>query len=267
MRSCGSFDAGAKVGGLLVLLPALACASPNPAYGLDDDGAATEDTSGSGSASATTAQDPTSSADGSVPTSGADGTTTGAPPTDSSPTGDEPDSTSGETTAAGPVAHVFHAYLGDCVHPPMPNPDACTAITDPGYIQVDGEEPDLGGEVAGFIAFEISGELAGAEVLSVLLRLTAHPFDPGSPTGVVWQVEPFTHDSLFEEAPEPLGGGPVGPAPSTVPESLLVEVELDPAVIVPGQPLFLGIFTASGDGVDYLDEESASPPTLVVTVQ
>lgn len=247
-------------------LLALACVAPNPGYDPDDGSPAeaTADSSTETSSSpASSDAGLTSAADGAMTMGGTTGT---MPPVDSGSTTDEPGSTSAEATTAGmPVEHVFNPFLGDCVHPPEPDPDACTAITDPGYIQVDANEADLGGVVVGYIAFEISEAFEAADVQSVLLRMVAHPFDPGSPTAEIWEVESFTHESLFMVAPAQIGAGPVGPSPGTVPESLIVEFSLPPSLIVPGQPLYLGIYTDSGDGVDYADEDSATPPELIVT--
>jgi hypothetical protein len=264
------FQACTMAGRWLCPLLVFACTRPNPAY---DDGQA-EGSSGANSAG-TSGGSSSAGSDGGAPSTSAvdmdgdmDGggtTTTGAPPLGESSTGFEPSSTS--TGARIPTVHVFNPDLAECIHPPMPDPVACAAVTDEGFFQIDGDEPKLGGEALGVLRFQVGGGFEAAAVESVVLRMVAHPFDPGSSVGDIWEVAPFTYRSLFMDVPAQLGGAPIAPSAGVVDETLIVEWSLPPSVVVPNQPLHLSISTDLLNGVDYNDETSAMPPELIVTVQ
>lgn len=243
----------------------LACTRANPSFDGDSGKDPMETGTTTGPVSTTSDGGPPLTTTGVEPDGGG---TTMDPPIDESTTGSEPGGSSSESSSEStglgePSEYVFFPFLAECLHPPAPNPEECAAVTDPGYIQIDADEPALGGEAAGYLAFEITNEFELVD--SVVLRMEAHPFDPGSPSGAIWEVAPFTYESLFMTAPAPAGLMPVGPPVAPVDATLLVEFTLAPEVVVPGQPLFLGIFTESGNGVDYADLDSKSPPELIVT--
>lgn len=221
------------------------------ASGSNADGATTSGASAS-SGMVTTAGSSTSSSD------------SGSTTSDTSAVADE-SSSSGTTGEPQPVELIYTPTVTACIALDNPDPDECALQTDPGYFQCDGDEPALGGSVVrAYLHFD-GLDLDGVTVQTVTLRMLAHPGDPGSSSGAIWAVEPFTYAGLFGSVPAQVGPTPLADPPGLVPQELWVEWSLPPSAVEDATDVYLGLVTASNDGVDYNDETTAQPPELIVT--
>jgi len=84
----------------------------------------------------------------------------------------------------------------------------------------------------------------------------------------VWEVVPFTEQSLYVQAPAPVGGKPLAASPGAVLKGQTVTYTLPP-VVTPNTSVYLALFTPGGDGTGYWgingDPSIQPPPKLIVT--
>lgn len=175
----------------------------------------------------------------------------------------------GGAGGGGPLVVEVPATVAACMDPtdPTPVPAECTIETGPGAFTVDAEADPPRNLWHAFLRFELDGTLAGRTVESVSLRLVVAGFrnSNSSQTGEVWEVESFDLASLSIDDPALVGGAPLEGNLGAVDQGETVVFALDGLTVTPDAPVFLGILPVSGDGVDYLDQESVTPPTLVIT--
>jgi hypothetical protein len=172
---------------------------------------------------------------------------------------------------AGPIlSTTFFSTVADCVTPSAPNPDVCAAV-EPDVLRVDLEVTELSNQTAvGFIRFDPGGPITGRTVVhaEVHFRVGTSP-DADSPhSGRLWQVEPFERADLYTSPlPAQVGTLPVGEDLGAVTQGQVVTWEIPPGLVSAGEPLCIGIYPISTDGVEYLGTASASPPQLFVEYQ
>lgn len=279
---------------LLTLLASFACAClvPNPAF----DPAAGSGTGGGSSA--------TSEADSGTSTtttsSGTDapttaGSSTGAPIT-SEPTTGVADTSSGSsgtstsgTTSSGssgmgmPKVSLVMATIGTCVfpavraHPFHGGPGECSGDADlinntglTGLMMVDVQVNDMAGKTrpaVPVLRFDLPAEgLEGLTLVTATLHVQVSDgvmFLPQS--GEVWRASPFTVDSLNVEAPT-LVEFLAADKGEVQPDEVLTW-DLDPASIVPGQPLFVALKPTHDKGVVLRGATTPGAPYLTLVFE
>lgn len=285
--------ARALVGLLAVRLAA--CTHLNPAFETGDD-ATSPSSTGVSAASESPATGAVTASSGSSTTAG---TATGGEPsgtgTDpvatttsgdaSTSTGQGPgDGTSGPGESTGvpvPGSETVVAALATCVLAPaglFPHlgPKECEQKgeaedgTGPvGVMIVDTEFINQGGAgrpARALLRFEPPAALAGKTLTKVTLEVTVSAGDSAGSdgAGTVSSVEAFDATSLNTKAPAPLvqlAGDPGACTPGQV-----VQWDLPVMFVVPGQPLYLGIFAIDSDGVLYRSSRAPGPdmPRLVI---
>lgn len=175
---------------------------------------------------------------------------------------------------AGPSSLKVTATVADCIATSgqTPNPDYCFQKT--GSMSVDGECDDMivgdasvGPPAAAFMRFEISNTLAGKIVTQVTLQVTVNndANADGQASGEVWTVSSFTRPSLFTTVPTKVSK--VGNSQGPVVQNQTVSWLLPSSLVTAGQPVFLGIFPTTTNGVDYYNALGLKPPTLIVDYQ
>jgi hypothetical protein len=218
--------------------------------------------SGGGAQSGSGAGTPTSSADTSTSSS-----------TTSSSTGEGGGGDGGGPTAAGgstsessssgtPTETLeIVAVQADCTDTEDPDADACDEAAAEAAFTIDADAMGFNLEWIGYLRFEPGDELAGKTVESVRLRLVvaSEERSDSDDSGEIWLSAPFDREDLNDGAPAFVGDAPVGASVGAV--ALGQEVTFN----LVDTPIYFAVDTNSIDGVDYLDERSATPPTLVVT--
>jgi hypothetical protein len=183
------------------------------------------------------------------------------------------ESGSGGTSAggAGGGTASYVASIADCINASDPNPDTCESTTGPNLMSVDSLDAQTGAANHSYVRFDVDDALAGVQVTAIRLLLRTGPNINASSdqSGEVWQVGTFERADLFVAAPTNEGSAPLaesmgGTDPEAIGTSQDVVWSLPSTVAVPNAPLCLGILPASDDGVDYLNANSPTPPTLTV---
>lgn len=180
-------------------------------------------------------------------------------------------SSAGGSTSTGTSSKTLEivALEADCIDPYsyFPDPQGCdfAAARDAFTIDRDADYPH--DSWVGFMRFSPGAELAGKTIDAVALRLrvSGEPHSDADDSGVVWEVEPFDRDSLNQGPPNPVGDDPIGASVGAVALSAEVVFELVGLTVQPSTPIYLSMVPTTEDGVDYTDERSATPPTLIVT--
>lgn len=168
---------------------------------------------------------------------------------------------------AGPVTLTYPAAVADCVYIGMEDPDVCAAAPPVNTMTVDGAVSTVMLPGHSFLRFDLDGQLAGATVTEVRLRLTVSDDSNAASvsTGELHEVAPFTRMDLFTAAPAtvaPLGGDQGAVMPNDP-----VEWVLPSGIVAADGSVFLGVLPVDTDGVDYWNNDGAMPPVLLVTVE
>ena len=159
-----------------------------------------------------------------------------------------------------------------------PDPDDCEQKTGANQMSVDrvnnnwpAGDAATSPSTAAFLSFALDGQIAGKQVLSVTLEVTAsNGLNADSDvSGEVWEVAPFTRPDLFNAAPAKQGSSPVAPDQGAVTQLQTVAWPLPTSIVSAGQTLHLGIFApnSSTNGIDYFGKNGATPPKLIVQFQ
>ncbi len=163
-----------------------------------------------------------------------------------------------------PLHADYHASVVVCMDPTMPSLTACTDNKGPSQFTIDGEVTTPGTTFAGYLRFDLDAQLVGHTPMVVTLVLTdsgVTSADSDS-SGEVWSVQPFTQSSLATTAPAQLGTGPIAPAQGPIALGQIVTFALPVGLVAPNGSVFLGMYSASGDGVQYWDNTGTTPPRL-----
>jgi hypothetical protein len=167
----------------------------------------------------------------------------------------------------------YVATVADCVFLNNPDPDLCESVTGSGLMSVDKVNAGIAdaatSETAAFLRFEPDGATAGKSVTSVRLQLTVGPDTNSAPSnmsGAVWTVASFTRPDLFNAAPAKSGAA-IGTDQGAITASATVTWTLPNSLVKANTPVFLGVFTQSSNGADYVNLKGASKPSLLVDYQ
>lgn len=161
----------------------------------------------------------------------------------------------------------IEAVEADCTDPSEPDPDDCDADTTFGAFTIDADASPFNQEWIGYLRFAPGNELAGKTIDGVQLRLVVvdQAQADADDSGEIWLCEAFDRNDLFEGAPEFIGAASVGASVGPVARAQQVTFDLVGVTVEADTPIYFAVDTNSMDGVDYADERSATPPTLVVT--
>lgn len=174
------------------------------------------------------------------------------------------------TSPDGPPAlHVeYVATVAECVDPLDPSPSVCKAINGDDQLVVDHRDTGTADPWNAYVRFNLDAAIAGHTVTQVVLRLTAtdDPKAPGSTAGTVYVVEAFTALSLEGTTPADLGA-PIAMSPGPVDLGAQLDWSLPIATVTAGAPVYLGISSASDDGVNYWNLAGPEPPRLIIDAQ
>jgi len=158
------------------------------------------------------------------------------------------------------------ADIAVSVDPTATNPAAAPIdCTSPNTIVVDLEHEPAGMPRETYLRFPVPLDPAGGTVRFAWLQLsTCAAGACEGPSGEVWTIEPFSLADVSNAPVARVGSSPMVVDGGVIPadETILLRLPVD--VVVPGSDLHLGLFPTSTNGVCYLDETSASPPTLLV---
>ncbi len=161
----------------------------------------------------------------------------------------------------------IEAIEADCIDPSDLDPDQCDAAAAANAFTLDAEANFPAVSWSGYLRFSPGDELAGRTVDSVRLRLrtSGEERSDSDDSGTVWECEAWDRASLPDGPPDKVGSAPVAVSVGAVGLDEEVVFNLVGLIVAANTPVYLAVETGSIDGVDYLDERSATPPTLVVT--
>lgn len=170
---------------------------------------------------------------------------------------------------AMPVTLTYTATVADCLEPDDPDPDECLDVNGDDAMAIDANDTSTSDPWVAYVRFDIDNIPSGKTVTSVTLRLTATP-DPKSATndsGVVWRVQPFTHQMLFSAEPAHIGAQPISPSQGAVAPSDEIEWPLPTTLVTANAGVYLSLTTPDDDGTEYGNLSTTFPPKLIVVVQ
>jgi hypothetical protein len=223
-------------------------------------GTSTTSTGGGGEASSTVSGTggATSTVSSSASSGGAGGSGGGSSGSSGSTGGSDGGSTAGTIE--------YKATFAGCNSDKNLDVMACEQLVgDGGIMNVDGQTGAMT-ITRGFMRFDLDGALSGKTIDSVQLRLvTAGVSNAGSDkSGQIWQVAPFTKDSLGLGQPADVGMAAVAPDLGAVVPLQDYLWKLPATLVAPSKPVFLSIRTSSTDGADYWNDHGKDPPRLIV---
>jgi hypothetical protein len=118
-----------------------------------------------------------------------------------------------------------------------------------------------------FVRFDLDGAIASMKVERVTLRVvaTSNSKSAGPNTGDVWRVSAFTLQSLqLNQLPSKQGTSKLAGTQGAVKPLDVVEWPLSPSLVQPDQPVYLGIYLTTSDGVNYWNTDGVEPPQLII---
>lgn len=193
----------------------------------------------------------------------------------------EPDATTtGDDVPPGPT--LVPAALATCVFlpfatSPYAGPAVCngnavaqnaSSLVDLMMIDTDVSALDGNYRAAyAFLRFDVPAELVGHSILTATLHVQVADTDiaGGAQTGYLFQTGPFDANTL--NAAPPVVLAPLAVDMGAVGPDQPLAWQLPANLVVPGQPLFLGLVPGNSDGVIYRGTTSPGAPTLELTLQ
>lgn len=155
-------------------------------------------------------------------------------------------------------------------------PDACEMASSQGNdnmsvgeMVVDGLDQDLKGrEVRSYLKFAWDPVYTSSGVsVELVLHTAKGDGESSNQTGAVWKVKEFDLDKLSNLAPPTVGDEPLGMDQGMAGNSSTISWAIPASAFTEGEPLYLGVFPTTDDGVNYwnLDAMKADErPALVV---
>jgi len=162
-----------------------------------------------------------------------------------------------------------HDYVG---------PDACEQAASQGNnnmgigeMVVDGLDNDLNDtEVRTYLKFPWNpAYTASGASVELILHTTQGEGESSDQTGVVWKVEAFDLENLEQGASAKIGQEFIAPDQGMAGNNSAIVWAIPASAFTEGEPLYLGVFPVTNDGVNYwnLDAKDADErPALVVHV-
>jgi len=162
----------------------------------------------------------------------------------------------------------YMAVVADCINPATPDPDGCIAANGAGQLVVDSNDSTTMNPWQGYVKFDVDGMIAGRTVMAVHLRMvaTSDAKAPSPNSGSVWQVAPFTRTSLATTTPATIGNVLAG-SQGAVAANQPVNWSLPTSLVSANASVYLGLTSASSDGVNYWNSTGTTPPRLVIDLQ
>jgi hypothetical protein len=168
----------------------------------------------------------------------------------------------------------YVASVADCVEAVIqPQPGSCLSYSTlndgPNELWVDVRR---GGRRAftAYLVFPIDATIANHTVEAVELRVTVTTYLNAPGTGAdVWEVVPFTAQSLYVQTPAVIGTSALAQTPGPASSGRTVSYSLPVSVVKPDTPLHVSLtLPPSGDGTGYWgtngNPTTQPPPTLVI---
>jgi hypothetical protein len=167
-----------------------------------------------------------------------------------------------------PATFTYAAVVAECVDPVTPSPARCRTVNGQDQLAVDRFDSAERVEWAAYLAFPLDDKLAGRTVVAAKVRVVAtDDTDADAPnTGQLWQVQPFTLESLGTTAPARVGNTPLAGSQGAVDQLQPVEWPVPPALIADGV-VYVSIQTGVDEGALYWNNAGATPPRLIVDVE
>jgi hypothetical protein len=176
----------------------------------------------------------------------------------------------GIDAATIPVHLNYGATLAACMDPALPDLTTCTDDKGAKQLAIDGMVDATGTRMfTAYIRFDTDAQLVGKTITAVSLILTNSGIGSADSdqSGEVWSVSAFTETTLSTMAPTKIGGVALAPTQGAVALGQVVTFVLPPGIVAANQPVYLGLYPDSGDGVQYWDTTGTAPPVLHVDAQ
>ena len=159
----------------------------------------------------------------------------------------------------------YGATLGACNSAQNLDPNDCETQAGVGIMYADALT-ETNATVYAFVRFDLDTTLVGKTVDKVTLRLVAAgtPQSQSDSSGVIWEVQPFTKDSLAQGLPDSVGPDPIAEGIGAVEPLQECYWQLPTSLVAPGEPVFLAVEQPSENSVDYWNDHGATPPLLIV---
>jgi len=161
------------------------------------------------------------------------------------------------------------ASVAACIDPKQPDPAACESFNGGGQLVVDEMDSTTHDPWNSYVRFELPDSLRGRHVAAVTLEVTAtdDARAPGTSTGTVWRVAPFSLADLGVAAPALLDAAPLAGSQGAVVQDQVIDWPLPVSVIVPRAPVCLALLGDAVDGVNYWNLDGPAPPRLMIDIE
>lgn len=174
---------------------------------------------------------------------------------------------------AAPRTVTYVATVADCLEAvTQPTPGSCLSYTasmdGPNELWVDMRRTGHRAFTT-YLLFSVDGTIANHTVDDVELVVSVTSYTNAGGSGAdVWEVVPFTAQTLYLQTPSQVGGKPLATSPGAVARGQTVTYSLPP-IVTANQSFSLGLFTPGGDGTGYWglngNPTSEPPPVLKIT--
>jgi hypothetical protein len=146
------------------------------------------------------------------------------------------------------------------------DPAACEQSSGFAQMTIDADDTNLTAVLSAYLRFDLDGALAGKTIDAVKLRLVVTTASNANSdhSGEIWQVEPFAESDLAMALPAQVGVMAISADQGSVALGQTLEWALPASFVAPDAPVFLGIFTSSGNGVKYWTKNGPAPPRLII---
>jgi len=144
---------------------------------------------------------------------------------------------------------------------PLDGAGSCSAENGVQHLDVDVLDSDTDSRNAAFLQFPVGGDHQGAVTVRVMLTVAAVPEASSDATGTLWEVEPFTQESLQAAEPErlfPMLGNDQG----AVSVGQTVEWEFELELASDAETVHLAVFPTGPDNVRYWSLLGTVPPRM-----
>jgi hypothetical protein len=167
---------------------------------------------------------------------------------------------------AGTERFEYVATIAECLNPAIPDPAECKARNGAAELVIDLRDSTTNEPWQAYVRFDLDNAFAGKTITNVTLRLVATDANnaPGPESGEVWEVTPFTADSLDILVPLQLADAPLAGSQGAVVNLQPIEWPIPARLVAPGGSVFLGLASLDENGVNYSNLAGPAPPRLLV---
>ena len=167
----------------------------------------------------------------------------------------------------GTMRFTYTASIAECASTNLTDPQYCRSVNGQTQLVVDEKDTSTNQPWYAFVRFDLGGDFSGMKVDKVTLRVvaTTNSKARGPNTGDVWRVSAFSLQTLqMNQLPSKQGTSKLAGTQGPVVEQQVIEWPLASGVVQPNQPVYLGIYLTTNDGVNYWNTDGPEPPTLVI---